>query len=230
MGPLVAAAIPAVTNLIGGLFTSSGQAATNRSNERIAQENREFQERMSSSAYQRATADMKAAGLNPMLAYMQGGASQPSGSGATMENPAAGVGSAVSDGVSTAMAALQLRQQLKLVDEQIYKTRSEKVGQDIDNAISLTGGRDESNPGGPLRYDRTFKSLAIQAGINAANAAAAASRATAGTKQPFADAFQTAARGWRMIGDGGGRLIDEARDRADRTGDWVHRRLNFGRH
>ena len=39
-----------------------------------------FQERMSNSQYQRAIGDMEAAGLNPILAYKQGGAGTPIGS------------------------------------------------------------------------------------------------------------------------------------------------------
>lgn len=48
-----------------------------------AKKNRDYQTEMSNTAYQRAVEDLRKAGLNPYLAYQQGGASSPAGSFAT---------------------------------------------------------------------------------------------------------------------------------------------------
>lgn len=52
-----------------------------------AAKNRSFQEQMSNTQYQRATKDMQAAGINPMLAVSQGGAGNVSGGSASTSAP-----------------------------------------------------------------------------------------------------------------------------------------------
>lgn len=70
----------AITGIGSTLFTNSA-------NKSMANRQMAFQERMSATSYQRSMADMKAAGLNPILAYKQGGATTPSGATAQMQNP-----------------------------------------------------------------------------------------------------------------------------------------------
>lgn len=69
-----------------------------------AERNRQFQAHMSGTAYQRAVVDMRNAGLNPMLAYQQGGAAMPSG-GQAAASPMGASGSSSTSSSSTSQGA-----------------------------------------------------------------------------------------------------------------------------
>jgi hypothetical protein len=106
-GSAVGGAIPGLAafggNLAGGYLSYKGQKDANQKNLQIAREQMAFQERMSNTAYQRAMDDMEAAGLNPILAYQQGGASTPAGASAVMQNPFQGASGYLASAAGTAM-------------------------------------------------------------------------------------------------------------------------------
>jgi hypothetical protein len=106
--------LDAIGSVGGALLGYKSQQSTNETNQRISKEQMAFQERMSSTAYQRSMADMKKAGLNPILAASQGGASTPPGASARMENP-----------INSAATAALLHNQIANIKAQTEKTEAD---------------------------------------------------------------------------------------------------------
>lgn len=103
MLPLVAGA------LIGGGASLLGDVGSAMFGQAQAQKQMDFQREMSNTAWQRGVADMRKAGINPMLAFSQGGASAPMGSMA----PTPGFGSTIGQTVNSALDARRLSQDIR---------------------------------------------------------------------------------------------------------------------
>lgn len=123
---IMAAAIPAVMDLAGGFMTNqqsaSNVAAANQFSAAQSDKQMQFQKEMRATQYQTAVEDMKNAGLNPMLAYSQGGAGNLAGAAATGQaapviNPVKGV-------TQSAIGAANLEADLKQKDAQTTESVS----------------------------------------------------------------------------------------------------------
>lgn len=92
------AAISATSDMIGTLYSAS-QAR------KEARKQRQFQYHMSNTAMQRRVIDLEAAGINPMLAYMQAGQGATTAAGAKADVP--DFGKSLSRGAQAGFSAIQ---------------------------------------------------------------------------------------------------------------------------
>lgn len=120
---------------IGGAFDVLGQSSANAANRQMMNEANQFNAQQFATRYQTTVKDLEAAGLNPMLAYGQGGGSPPTAVPIAMQtNPYQRAGEYAQKAVGAANTAVQT---------DLAKTQERVADMNIAKIISEIGVNDE---------------------------------------------------------------------------------------
>jgi hypothetical protein len=131
-----------IAPFIGGALSYIGGKEQNVASAQAAQKQMDFQREASDTSYQRQVADLKSAGINPMLVAKLGGATTPGGAMPQFVNPGAMAAQAYSGAQSSGAAAQQAQTSENLSEPQMANVRAmtEKIIEEIKN-VPLEGDR-----------------------------------------------------------------------------------------